>query len=571
MTYILGINSAYHESSACLIKDGKIVAAVEEERFNRVKHAKPAKVDNPDELPVNAIDFCLKKAGISLKDVDYIGFSLNPTKRLQNISITYEFTEGDWGSKTGEELFYNKLSNIPKKLSEIAGEDVSSKFIWLNHHFCHAGSTFLVSPFNESAILAVDGIGEITTTYLGYGRASKIKRIREIDYPNSLGFLWEKICKFLGFSEYDACKIMGLASYGDPSKYHGAFRKFVVPREYGHFSVDSGTLMPRKEDYTKLEKLFGRRRLLAERLEQRHADIAAALQQVTEEILVLLANYLHKQTGSENLCLAGGVALNCVSNSKLIEKTKFKNIYIQPASHDAGTALGAAYFIWNTILGNPRSFIMEHAFLGPEYSNSKIRKVLEKNNLKFTEHKDISKVAAKLISERNIVGWFQGKLEFGPRALGNRSILADPRYEKIKDILNEKVKHRESFRPFAPSVLAEKSGDWFKSTNSSLSTDFMLFAHEVRKDVRRIIPAVTHIDGTSRIQTVRKEINPRFHQLIDEFERITDVPIVLNTSFNDSEPIVCNPQDAVNTFLKTKIDYLAIGDFLVSRGEDNGN
>jgi len=569
MIYILGLNSAYHESSACLIKDGKIIAAVEEERLNRKKHAKPAKVDNPDELSVNAINFCLKKAGITLKDVDYIGFSFSPAKRLRNKYFDEKVTEGSWGSTDGEDLFYQKLMQIPQKLSELYNVDVKGKFQWIDHHTSHAGSAYFVSPFEEAAILVVDGIGEFESTTLYKGKGNKIKRIRSITYPHSLGFLWEKLSQFLGFSEYDACKVMGLASYGNPKKFYNQLMSFVKANSRD-FNIDHNVVKFRIEDYSELERILGSKRKPNEEIEERHADIAAALQRITEEILIKLANYIYRETRLENICLAGGVALNCVANSVLIEKTPFTNIYIQPVAHDAGTAIGAAYFIWNQQLGNPRSFVMNHSYFGPDYSKEEIIKVLEENNLKFTEPEDIEKTAAKLVSEGNVVGWFQGKMEMGPRALGNRTLLADPRNPKIRDILNMKVKHREYFRPFAPSVLVDKADEWFRIPKKSISSDFMLFAYDVFENKREVIPAVTHVDGTSRIQTVRKETNPKYYRLIREFEALTGVPIVLNTSFNDREPIVCSPQDAVNTFLKTRIDYLAIGDFLISRGENNG-
>src|SRR3989344_3367883 len=569
MTYILGLNSAYHESSACLIKDGKIIAAVEEERFNRKKQSKYARVDNPDELPINAIDFCLKKTGITLKDVDHIGFSFSPAKRLRNKYFEEKVTAGSWGSNEGEDLFYQKLMQIPQKLSELYGINVKGKFRWIDHHTSHAGSAFFVSPFEEAAILVVDGIGEFESTTLYKGKGNKIKRIRSITYPHSLGFLWEKLSQFLGFSEYDACKVMGLASYGNPKKYYNQLMSFVKVNSRD-FNIDHNVVKFRIDDYRELEKLLGSKRQPNEEIEERHADIAAALQRITEEILIKLANYIYRETRLENICLAGGVALNCVANSVLIEKTPFTNIYIQPVAHDAGTAIGAAYFIWNQQLGNPRSFVMNHSYFGPDYSKEEIIKVLEENNLKFTEPEDIEKTAAKLVSEGNVVGWFQGKMEMGPRALGNRTLLADPRNPKIRDILNMKVKHREYFRPFAPSVLMDKAEDWFRIPKKSISSDFMLFAYDVFGDKKLLIPAVTHVDGTSRIQTVREETNPKYYKLIQEFEALTGVPIVLNTSFNDREPIVCSPQDAVNTFLKTRIDYLAIGDFLLSRVENNG-
>lgn len=569
MAYILGINHAYHESSACLIKDGLIVAVAEEERFNRKKHAKPARIDNPDELPINAINFCLEKAGITLAKVDYIGSSFSPTKRLRNKGFEDLVNEGDWGSDSGESLFYEKLQQVPQRLSEICGVDVEERFHWIDHHTSHAGSAYFISPFEEAAILVVDGIGEIESTTLYKGKDNKIKRLKSINYPHSLGFLWEKLSEFLGFTEYDACKVMGLASYGNPDRYYDKIRQFVKLNARD-FNVDHTVARFRVKDHSGLEQILGKKREPHDELEERHADIAAALQRITEEILLKLAQNLYKSTGSSNLCLAGGVALNCVANSALKERSPFDNIYIQPAAHDAGTAIGAAYFIWNQCLSNSRNFVMVHAYFGPEYSQEEIRESLDENKLKYTHVEDIKKEVAKLVAGSNVVGWFQGRMEVGPRALGNRTLLADPRNPKIRDILNMKVKHREYFRPFAPSVLVDKADEWFRIPKKSISSDFMLFAYDVHKEKQGVIPAVIHVDGTSRIQTVREETNPQYYKLIQEFEALTGVPIVLNTSFNDREPIVCSPQDAVNTFLKTRIDYLAIGNFLVSRGENNG-
>ncbi len=569
MTYILGINHAYHESSACLIKDGSIVAVAEEERFNRKKHAKPARIDNPDELPVNAINFCLERAGITLAEVDYIGSSFSPAKRLRNKGFEDLVIEGDWGSHSGESLFYEKLQQVPQRLSEIYGVDVKGKFHWIDHHTSHAGSAYFISPFEEAAILVVDGIGEVESTTLYKGNGNKIKRLKSINYPHSLGFLWEKLSQFLGFTEYDACKVMGLASYGNPNKYYDKLRQFVKVNSRD-FNIDHTVARFRVKDFSGLKQILGSKREPHDKLEERHADIAAALQRITEEILLKLAHNLYKSTGSSNLCLAGGVSLNCVANSFLNEKGAFENIYIQPAAHDGGTSIGAAYFIWNHLLGNSRSFVMDNAYFGPEYSQEEIKQALDEKKLVYAHIEDIEKEVAKLVADGNVVGWFQGRMEVGPRALGNRSLLADSRNPKIRDILNMKVKHREYFRPFAPSVLAEKAEDWFRIPKKSISSDFMLFSYDVHEEKQSVIPAVTHVDGTSRIQTVREATNPQYYRLIQEFEALTGVPIVLNTSFNDREPIVCSPQDAVNTFLKTRIDYLAIGNFLVSRGENNG-
>lgn len=550
-----------------------MVAVAEEERFNRIKHAKPAQIDNPDELPINTINFCLEKAGITLAEVDYIASSFSPAKRLRNKGRNKEFhdlvIEGDWGSNTGESLFYEKLRQVPQKLSDIYELDMRERFHWIDHHTSHAGSAYFVSPFEEAAILVVDGIGEIESTTLSKGEGNKIRLLKSINYPHSLGFLWEKLSIFLGFTEYDAGKVMGLASYGDPNRYYDTLRQFVNVGTRG-FTVDHTVVRFRGNDHSGLEQILGRKRDPHDELEERHADIAAALQRITEEILLKLAHHLSESTGSSNVCLAGGVALNCVANSILLEKGPFKDVYIQPAAHDAGTAIGAAYFIWNHQLGNPRSFVMDHAYFGPEYSQEEIRQALDENRLTYVHVEEIEKEVAKLVADGNVVGWFQGRMEVGPRALGNRSLLADPRNPKMRDILNMKVKHREYFRPFAPSVLVDNADDWFSIPQKSISSDFMLFAYRVNDEKKGVISAVTHVDGTSRIQTVREGTNPKYYKLIQEFEALTGVPLILNTSFNDREPIVCSPQDAVSTFLKTRIDYLAIGNFLVSREENNG-
>ena len=565
-TYILGINSAYHESSACLIHNGEIILALEEERLNRVKHAKPARVDNADELPIGAIELCLEKAGITWQEVDRVGYSFDPVKRLKNKDYSEPVVPGDWGSAEGEQLFYEKLQQVPQKLSQLAGEDITAKFEWLDHHLCHAGSAYFVSPFEDAAVLIVDGIGEFESTTFYHGKGNRLNKLKTIDYPNSLGFLWEKFAQFLGFSEYDACKVMGLASYGNFKYYDREFRQLLTI-EPGSFQLDPKILQFRVNDFSELEKLFGPQREPDQRLEERHMDIAATLQKVTEEVLLELANDLYHRTGSPNLCLAGGVALNCVANRILQEKTPFQNIYIQPAANDAGTAIGAAYGIWHQMLGQPRSYVMERPYLGPEYSDDRIQAVLDAHHLNYRRCDNIEATAAKLVAEGNIVGWFQDRMEMGPRALGSRTLLADPRNPNMRDILNHKVKHREHFRPFAPSVLADKAQAWFCIEDSQMPSDFMLFAYEVQESQRDLIPAVIHVDGTSRVQTVRSQSHPKYYRLIQEFDKLTGVPMVLNTSFNDSEPIVCSPEDAVKTFGKTKIDYLAIGNFLVSKGE----
>jgi carbamoyltransferase len=573
MTYILGLNSAYHESSVCLIKDGELVAIAEEERFNRKKHGKSAGTDNPDELPVNALNYCLKKAGITLADVHYVGYSLNPKVRLQkNVDHEhpYEVTAGDFGTKEGEELFYQKNLEAENKV-KILG--FNGKFLYLNHHDCHAASSYFVSEFEEAAVMVVDGIGEFESTTLYKGNGNKLEKIQSLDFPNSLGFLWEKISKYLGFSEYDACKVMGLASYGDSKVYQDRIRKLVDVNTDGTFTIDDTIIQFRNEDYSELESLFG----LNKRSEpvrkvgkttKDYADLAAALQEVTEEVVIKLARTIKEKTGARNLCLSGGVALNCVANGKLLEERIFDDVFVQPAANDAGTALGAAFYIWNQVLDKPREYVFDSACLSAEFSDEEIKETLDINGLQYESAENVAQKTAELLAGGNVVSWFQGEMEVGPRALGNRSILCDPRKKDAVALLNHKVKHREPFRPFCPSVLSDKASEWFDLNGYIPSpAKYMLSAFSVLDYRQGIIPAVTHVDGTARIQAVQKDT--KYYQLIEEFEKITGVPIVLNTSFNDQEPIVCTPEDAVKTFLKTRIDYLVIGNFIVSRGEQN--
>lgn len=564
MTYILGINSAYHESSACLIKDGKIIAMAEEERFNRIKHGKVCLIDNPNELPFQSIDFCLKQANISFDQISYIGFSLNPKKRMENKNFKdHEVFSKGWGSTEGENLFNEKLKSIPKILEDTYKTKVEDKFHFIDHHICHAASAFFVSPFDRSAIIVVDGIGETEAASIYFGNKNIIEKKYSVAYPDSIGFLWEKISQYLGFSEYDACKVMGMAAYGTYELLINEFRK-IVSFEDGDCHINNEIVKFRTDDMSGIENILGPRRSSQDKLEQRHYDIAAALQRATEITMLNLSIRARKLTGSNNLCMSGGVALNCVANSQVASHVE--NIYIQPATHDAGTSIGAAFYIWNQILGKERSYVMDNPYLGPEYSGIECVEVALENKVPSYIFGDlIYEKAAKLIADGNIVAWFQGRMEVGPRALGNRSLLADPRNPKVREMLNQKTKHREDFRPFAPSVLFEQVHEWFDMNNDSISNDFMLFTYPVKREKGDLIPSVLHVDETARLQTVRKEINPHYHRLISEFYKLTGVPMLLNTSFNDNEPIVCSPQDAINTFLKTKIDYLVMDQFLLKR------
>ena len=566
--YILGLNFTYHELAACIIKDGKLIAAVEEERFSRIKRGKSAIVSNPNILPIESIKYCLKVAGIQFKDIDHVGFSFDPEGRLKNInSDSYKVKEG-WGSEKGEKLFHKKINEVPDLLNKLAGIDMRKKVFWLPHHKCHAASTFFVSPFKESAVLTIDGIGEFSSTWMGYGTNNSMSVIKEVFYPNSVGFLWEKMSQYMGFTEYDSSKVMGLAAYGNSKRFYKIFQKIVKLLPNGEFSINGDIMLFRIDDFTPLEKLFSVKKIISPKdITKDQQDISAALQKITNDVIMHVARFIKEKTGSNNICLAGGVALNCVSNGVLMKSGLYKNIYIQPAANDAGTALGAADYIWNQILCKGRNFAMDHVYWGPGYTDKEIQFVLDKTGVKYKKVSSIEKETALKLTEGNIIGWFQGRVEWGPRALGGRSLLADPRRSDMKNILNERIKRREPFRPFAPSVLKEEASNWFiipKKCNS-ISTEFMEINFDVKENKRKKIPAVTHADGTSRVQLVNKKTNPSYYRLIDQFYKITKVPMLLNTSFNDNEPIVCSPEDAVKTFLRTKMDYLAIGNYLVSK------
>ncbi|MDC3955554.1 carbamoyltransferase family protein [Polyangium jinanense] len=567
--YVLGINAAYHESAACLLQDGKVVAAIEEERLSRRKHGKTAEPSNGHELPRFAIQHCLDAAGITLRDVSWVGYSLDPRARLANKDIADRVLPGGWGSTEGEQLFFDLLQRVP---AELRAMGMTGELKWVGHHLAHAASAFYPSGFGEAAILCVDGIGELGSTLFAYGSGTRMEALDEIGYPSSLGFLWEKLSKFLGFSEYDACKVMGLASYGDPARYLPHFERLLSLAPEGRFALDGDTLCFRVEEYQLLEAMFQiHARKKGEPVLAAHEHIAAALQEITNRAITHMMLHLARRTRSKNLCMAGGVALNCVANRIAFEASPFERLYVQPAAHDAGTALGAALYIWHGMLSHPERSPLRHAYTGPSFDDDAIERALASSGLVYERVADIERKVAELIAGGDIVGWFQGAMEYGPRALGNRSLLADPRSPTMKEVLNDRVKHREPFRPFAPSVLVEEAGRWFCIGKSADASDFMLIAYPARPEQRERIPAVVHVDGTSRVQTVRRETNPRYHKLISAFQAITGVPMLLNTSFNDSEPIVCTPEHAIETFKGTRIDALAIGDFLVDARKQPSN
>lgn len=565
--YVLGVNCAYHESSVALISDRGTLAAIEEERVNRIKHAKPALVGNPDELPEGALDYCLKIGGISLADVQYIAFSFNPPKRLENnVDVDEHALDGSWGTEHGETIFHDKLMGIPDRFRAMG---FKGEFVFVDHALAHAASAFYPSPFEESAIISIDGIGEVESTSLALGKNGDIEILEQIGYPHSLGFLWEKVAVYFGMSEYDACKVMSLASFGNPERFYGQFRSFIDIHEDG-FTFDGSFCRFRSDDFSTFEALFGLAAMQPhQKIEQPYMDVAAALQRVTTEILLNLAQHCYKLTGSRNLCLAGGVALNCVANTAIFENGPFENIFVQPAANDAGTSLGAALHVYHDKVKRETgaTFHMGDAYLGPAFSSADMEAAMARHGLSYSTPACIADEVAGLISEGHVVGWFQGRMEFGPRALGNRSLLADPRDPNMVKRMNRLVKHREDHRPFCPSVLAEHARDWFLIKRDAISARYMLMAYPVHSERHEQIPAVIHADGTSRIQMVEAQANPRYHALLSKFREKTGVPLLLNTSFNDREPIVCTPDDAIRTFLRTEIDYLALGDFLLKRSD----
>ncbi|MEO0241397.1 MAG: carbamoyltransferase C-terminal domain-containing protein [candidate division WOR-3 bacterium] len=575
---ILGINLYHPDSSACVAVDGKLLAAVEEERFKRIKHYAG--------FPEESIKFCLKKAGVDIKDVDYITIPRNVKARILN-KIFY-------GIKIPKLAFrrinaWKKTFDLKNKISEIfdiSPEKIKAKIVNVEHHRAHIASSFFVSPFEKSFLFSADALGDFASTMWGIGEGNKIKILGEIKFPHSLGFYYTAITQYLGFLKFgDEYKVMGLAAFGEP-EFEEEFEE-ILKIKSRLFKLGLKYFVHHKkltdlnfEGYPEidilfssyLEKRLGKKREPCESIERRHQNIASTLQFRFEKVLFHILNslYSYYKLNLKNLCLSGGCAFNCVANGKIFDNTDFENIYIQPAAGDAGLSIGSAFYLYNQILKNKRDFIMEHAYFGPEYSDDEIEKEIlnRKNEIinrgfkieKIIDEDLLCKITAKYISEGKIVGWFQGKTEWGPRALGARSILCDPRRKEMKDILNKRIKNREPFRPFAPSIIEEKVSDYFEKTHTS---PFMLFAYKVKTNKRDLIPAVVHVDGTARLQTVSKKTNPLYYKLLKEFENLTNIPLLLNTSFNENEPIVNKPEEAIDCFLRTKMDVLVIGKFVI--------
>jgi len=572
--YILGISCYYHDSSVALLKDGKIVAAAEQERFSRKKH--------DTSFPIDAINYCLKSQGITVEDLDHIGFYEKPLlkfervlyQHLQSFPLSFKTFLSSMPSWINEKL---RVIRKIKKTLKYKGD-----VLFVQHHLAHAASSFLVSPFERAAILTVDGVGEWTTTTYGYGQGNDLHLQKEIKFPHSLGLLYSTITAYLGFSVNNSeYKVMGLAPYGDmnrkTNRYYWKLKKVIDVKDDGSYRFDLSYFVFHFADRMpsrKMCKLLGAPiRNPESEVTQKHKDIAAALQMLTEDIITKMLAHLHRVTKCDNLVMAGGCALNSVYNGKILRNSKFKKIWIQPNASDGGTSIGVASYIYNVILGHKRNYVLKDAFLGPKYSSAYIKAFLDKNGIKYSQFKDekeLVKKTAKLIYDKNVIGWFHKGMEWGPRALGARSILADPTNQKAKELLNTKVKHREKFRPFAPVVCEDDALTYFDCDKPVPEpTDYMLMVYPVHKKWHKKIPSVTHVDGSGRLQTIRRDQNHLYYDVIKEFGKLTGIPILINTSFNiRGEPIVCTPFDAYKCMMGTGIDYLVMDKFLIKR-DDN--
>ena len=574
--YILGINAYHGDAAAALIKDGRLIAAVEEERFNRFKHSAG--------FPVHAIRYCLDAAGIRLEDLDHIGISRDPSAHLHK-KILFAATRvvsqaRQIKDRLGNAAKVRDLKDEFARVFEVSKKQLRARFHNVEHHRAHLASCFFVSPFERAALLSIDGFGDFISTMWAHGQSNSIEVLGQVEYPHSTGIVYTATTQFLGFPHYgDEGKVMGLAPYGKP-RFIQEFRDIIRTEENGRFRLnldyfrhhtegvemtwDEGSPVIGRVFSDEFARLFGPPRETGSALTDRERDIAASLQQRLEEVAFHVLHHLHAQTGLTDLGLAGGVAYNSVMNGKILLNTPFKRLFVQPAAGDSGTALGVCYQIYNGMLNGERREVMTGAYTGPEFSSDEFRAALEQNALTFESYTDeqVTKRAAQDIAAGLVVGWFQGRMEFGPRALGNRSIVVDPRRAEMKDVLNDRIKKREPFRPFAPSILEERVGDYFEQTHPAPT---MLMVYQIKEERQQEIPAVTHVDGSGRLQTVSREVNKRYYQLISDFADLTGVPVILNTSFNENETIDCTPHEAIECFRKTKMDVLYLGNHAVRR------
>jgi carbamoyltransferase len=625
--YILGINAYHGDAAAAIVKDGELIAAVEEERFNRIKHCAG--------FPTESVRYCLKVAGVQVEDLDHIGISRDPSAHLHK-KVLFAARRGisDFGfrisdlsaargnggdaavlivssdigaeersvlaakqnpkseirnPKFGLRRVADRLGNAAKvrdlrhdlaRALGVSSKTLRAQFHNVEHHRAHLASSFYVSPFERAALLSIDGFGDFISTMWAHGEGNSIEVLGQVEYPHSTGILYTALTQFLGFPHYgDEGKVMGLAPYGKP-RYMEEFRDIIRTEEAGRFRLnldyfrhhaegvdmtwDDGSPVIGRIFSDHFTKTFGPPRRPEAELTEREQDIAASLQLRLEEVGFHVLRHLHQQTGLTDLGLSGGVAYNSVMNGKILLNTPFRRVFVQPAAGDSGTALGVCYQIYNGILDHRRATAIEGAYTGPEFTNAEMRAELERSDLTFQNYADeeLTKRAAQDIANGLVVGWFQGRMEFGPRALGNRSIVVDPRRAEMKDILNDRIKKREPFRPFAPSILEEHTDAYFEQNHPAPT---MLMVYQIRHERRSEIPAVTHVDGSGRLQTVSPRLNPLYYQLIAEFHKLTGVPVVLNTSFNENEPIVCTPRHAIDCFLKTRMDVLYLGNQAVRR------
>ena len=590
--HILGVSCYYHDSAAALLEDGVLVAGAEEERFSRIKH--------DYSFPGNAIRFCLEQAGIKGSDLEYVVFFEKPFRKLDRILMTTLQTYPQSWKVFRESMISWMIDKlwIGSTLQSELGVS-KEKLLFCEHHLSHAASAYLCSPFDEAAILTVDGVGEWATSTYGVGRVNNIRLFKQTEFPHSIGLLYSAFTAFLGFTVNEGeYKVMGMAPYGTP-RYVDKVWKVVQQNSDGSFSLDMNYFCfhhstdrtfnrrfvdlfgePRPSDLPFFTKLTGFPKYFGEppgnynelcKLNQEHADIAASFQRVTEELLLGMANHVQRETGLKKLCIAGGVALNSVANTRILKETGFEDLYIQPAAGDGGGALGAALWAHNCVLGRPRSFTMQHAYWGRANSDAEINDFLTQNNIPFRRFESDDQLydsVVERLTQGKVIGWSQGRFEWGPRALGNRSILADPRNPEMKDIVNAKIKFREPYRPFAPSVLAEHAEQYFDlpMATSHHPARYMLYVVPVREQERNTLPATTHVDGTARLQMVFRDFNPRYYGLIERFGQATGVPVVLNTSFNlKGEPIANSPADAFGTFSQSGMDALVMENFLVEK------
>ena len=570
--HILGVNAYHGDSSVALLTDGQLVAAVEEERYNRIKHWAG--------LPVQAAANCLRMGGAA--EVAHISVSRDPKAHLLDKAMRLITHPSVWRSAKARTINSARIARLGQELAASVPEAAGAQVHFVEHHRAHLASAFFASPFEEAAVVSIDGFGDFSSVMWGVGRGNSIDVRGSVQFPHSLGLFYTAFTQFLGFPNYgDEYKMMGLSAYGEP-RFRDAVRDVVrmeddqvlLNLDYFRHHTEGVEMTWENGQPTlgpvfsqKFIEVFGPARAPRTELTQRDRDMAASVQAVLEENYFALLNFIQKQTGQETVCLAGGVALNCVANGMIFDKTDFRDVYVQPAAHDAGTSFGAALYTWHQTLKQPRSYVMRHVYYGSGFDDASIRQVLNDAQVNYhtlTEEELLTRTAAQ-IADGNIVGWFQGRMEFGPRALGGRSILADPRRKDMKDILNQRIKYREPFRPFCPSILAERCGDYFETDYPS---PFMVTAYKIKPTQREHIPAVTHADGTGRLQTVEKDVNPLYWNLIHTFEQMTGVPVLINTSFNENEPIVETPGQALDCFLRTQMDALSIGRFLLLKTEN---